>query len=98
MISVTMLQALNGKGSNMNDGIKNKGSINWKKSYHDLLNSLNIGFLSVDIDYNNKDFNERLFKMTGFRRDQLEGRNIREIYTQAEFQRVVVLLFLHNMF
>ena len=71
----------------MDNENKNRGFVNWEKRCHDLLNSLNIGFILADIHYSMKDFNEQIIKMTGFTREQLEGRNIREMITQDEFQR-----------
>ena len=71
----------------MDNKIENRGVVNWEKRCHDLLNSLNVGFILADIHYSMKNFNEHILKITGFTRDQLEGRNIREMITQDEFKR-----------
>jgi PAS domain S-box-containing protein len=63
-------------------------SINWKAKYQELLDSLNIGFALVDLDENLLEVNETLLKLIGARREQIIGRNNRDFYSGADFERM----------
>ena len=58
---------------------------NWIARYRELLDSLNIGFVLVDMEENFIDVNETLLKMTGAQRSDLVGKNNRDFYSKDEF-------------
>ena len=59
---------------------------NWQAMYNNLLDSLNIAFIVCDLNFLIKRVNKCYTQMTGFRRDQLEGRHISELYNRDEFR------------
>ena len=58
----------------------------WKSKYHNLLDSLNIGYLLIDINYDCHDVNQTFLQMVGSTRDQYVGHNMRDWYSDEEFQ------------
>ena len=72
----------------MNYKMEQDSSIYWKKTYDDFVEALNIGFILTDMNYKVLEYNERVLEMTGFRRDQLKGRHLREIFIPVEFKKL----------
>jgi len=60
----------------------------WKSKYHNLLDSLNIGYLLIDKDYECHDVNQTFLQMVGGIRVQYVGHNMRDWYSAGEFQRL----------
>lgn len=60
----------------------------WKSKYHNLLDSLNIGYLLIDISYECHDVNQTFLHMVGGTRDQYVGHNMREWYSAKQFQEL----------
>ena len=58
----------------------------WKSKYHNLLNSLNIGYLLIDQNYDCHDVNETFLQMVGGTHNQFVGHNMRDWYSDEEFQ------------
>lgn len=58
---------------------------NWIARYRELLDSLNIGFVLVDMEENFLDVNDTLLKMTGAQRSDIVGKNNRDYYSEDEF-------------
>ena len=58
----------------------------WKSKYHNLLNSLNIGYLLIDQNYDCHDVNETFLQMVGGTRNQFVGHNMKDWYPDEEFQ------------
>ena len=58
----------------------------WKSKYHNLLDSLNIGYLLIDKGYDCHDVNQTFLQMVGGTRAQYVGHNMRDWYSAEEFQ------------
>ena len=56
--------------------------------YKKLLDSLNVGFALMDMDFGFLDINEKLLEMTGAERDMVVGRHTSEFYNAKDFERM----------
>lgn len=58
----------------------------WKSKYHKLMDSLNIGYLLIDKNYECHDVNQTFLQMVGGTRVQYVGHNMQDWYSVEEFQ------------
>ena len=57
-----------------------------RKRYKAILDSLNVGFVMVDLDFRYLDVNKTYLKMTGFPRKKYIGAHTADIYGEQEFE------------
>ncbi|MBW2609099.1 MAG: sigma 54-interacting transcriptional regulator [Deltaproteobacteria bacterium] len=62
--------------------------IKWRERYQNLLDSLNVGFVLLDMEFRYLDVNKTYMKMTGLPREKLVGRHTKEFYSKDEFERL----------
>ncbi|MBW2610097.1 MAG: sigma 54-interacting transcriptional regulator [Deltaproteobacteria bacterium] len=63
--------------------------------HHELLDSLNVGFILLDLDFRYLDVNKTYLKMTGLSREDIVGHHSLEFYEREEFNKLrdIVLPF-----
>ena len=64
------------------------GLVDWKERYQSLLDSINVGFMLFDVDYNCYDVNKTLLEMVGEKREKYVGHNARDWYPPGEFEQL----------
>ena len=66
--------------------------VDWKERYQSLLDSMNVGFMLFDVDYNCYDVNQTLLDIVGDKREKYVGHNASEWYSKEEFEELYNLV------
>lgn len=68
------------------------GLVNWKERYQSLLDSINVGFMLFDVDYNCYDVNKTFLELVGDTREKYVGHNTRNWFSKEEFEALFNLV------
>jgi len=66
--------------------------VDWQERYQSLLDSINVGFMLFDVDYNCYDVNKTFLSLVGGKREKYVGHNARDWYPSGEFEQLFNLV------